>query len=228
VPQVSFSVSLRRQHELSTTGINVPDYSSPRWNHEDTGRDYCTARIWTNDSILVGIPAFSFDLVHFPDGFRPDCGEGAWKAMDAARHTFIHDKTRHIKYFVLKFPVPPDSQTGRLEFSTKELYDCDDETELELLYPYIEARHPKHPYKMQNQYASWNVVRLDVDPKKRGCPEFASTVSKAQQAVLRKEIALHEEAKAAATAAAEAKLIAEAIEQIKKSKGRQPDHIMSG
>lgn len=172
----------------------------------------------------------SYDLVNFPEGFIPDCGEGAWKAMDAARHAFINDKTRHIKYFVLKFPVPADSQTGRLEFSTRELYDCDDEAKLMLLYPYIEAQHPKHPHPMQNQYASWNVVRLDVEPKKRGRLEkLAPTLSDAQQAVLRKELALYEEAQRVAQAEAEAQMLAEAIELYNKSKKQpQPDTTMSG
>jgi hypothetical protein len=170
----------------------------------------------------------SFDVVHFPQGFLPDCGESAWKAMDAARHTFVHDKTRHIKYFVLKFPVPIDSHTGRLEFSTRELYDCDDEAKLQLLYPYIEATHSKHPYKMQNQYASWNVVRLDIEPRKRGCLEnLAAPLSDAQKAVLRKEQTLFEAAQNAAKAAAEAKMLAEAIALYNKAKGPEPDTQMS-
>jgi hypothetical protein len=131
---------------------------------------------------------------------------------------------------VLKFPVPADSQTGRLEFSVRELYDCDDEAKLQLLYPYIEARHPKHPYKMQNQYASWNFVRLDIETKKRGkLEQLTPPLSDAQQAVLRKELALHEAATAKAEAEAEAQMLAEAIELYNKMKKKtQPDAQMSG
>jgi hypothetical protein len=111
----------------------------PRFVYEDPTREYFSARIWTNDSVLVGIPSMPFDLLHFPEGFEPDCGEGAFKAMDAARNKILNDPTRQIKYFLLKFPVPIDSHTGHLELSTRELFDNleGDETELELLYPDI-------------------------------------------------------------------------------------------
>jgi hypothetical protein len=45
---------------------------------------------------------------------------------------------------------------------------------------------------MNHQYAAWNVARLDVDPNKRGKPDVAPKISKAQAARLRKEIALAE------------------------------------
>ena len=153
--------------------------------------------------MLVGIPSMPYDLCHWPQAFESDVGAGPYRAMDAARNRILDDPTRLIKYFYLRFPTPPDSQTSQLELSTKEIYDNygGDETELDLVYTDFTVKHDEHdmyhegqkvnlPFK--NQYASWNVVRSDVESSKRGRPDIGPKPSKAQAARIRKAAEEHE------------------------------------
>ena len=165
----------------------------PRWVYDDPNKEFFTAWIWSHDSVLVGIPSMPYDLCHWPEGFESDVGKGPFKAMDGARNKIMDDPSRLIKYFYLRFPTPPDSQTSKLELSTKEIYDNfgKDETELDMLYTDFTVEHDEHkllkeklPFKYQ--YACWNVVRSDVDSSKRGRPDVGPKPSKAQATRIRK------------------------------------------
>jgi hypothetical protein len=174
-------------------GYTIVVQVDPRWVYDDSNKEFFTARIWSSDSILVGIPSMPYDLCHWPEGFEPDVGEGPYKAMDETRNKIMKDSSRLIKYFYLRFPTPTDSQTSKLELSTKEIYDNygGDETELDMLYTDIHVRHAEHSLNsksldFKNQYACWNVVRIDIESSKRGRPDVGPKISKAQATRIRK------------------------------------------
>lgn len=101
--------------------------------------------------------------------------------MDAMRNEFLKDQTRQIKYFLLKFPTPSDSESGKLELSAKPIISPDsDETELFFKTPEVVAHHAEVKPEMHHQFAAWNVVRLDVKVNKRGKPDAGPKMSKAQ------------------------------------------------
>ena len=84
---------------------------------------------------------------------------------------------------------------------------------MELLYPSADSAHKdyvdelKFMVPISNQFVAWNVVRLDTEPSKRGRPDTAPKISKAQAARERKE--------------------QEALEKLLSGSGPQPDKMQS-
>jgi hypothetical protein len=169
-------------------GFSLVVEIDPRWVYDDSTRDFFTARIWSNNSVLVGIPAMPYDVMYTPIVFK-SCGDGVTKAMDIARNKIWKHPERLIKHFLLTFPVPNDSKTGYVQLSTKEIYNNsdDDIAELESLYPIAHVEHEQHDDTFHNQFAVWNVVRIDVECQKIGRPDIGPKVSKAHAARVRRD-----------------------------------------
>ena len=169
-------------------GFSLVVQIDPRWVLDDGSRDFFTARIVSNDSVLVGIPAMPYDVMYSLKQFKP-CGAGVVKAMDIARNKIWKDQDSLIKHFLLTFPVPRDSKKGCIQLSTTEIYtNKDNAYDLELIYPEVVSEHKKHKEPTINQYAVWNVVRIDVDSHKIGRPENTGPkISKAEAARIRRE-----------------------------------------
>jgi hypothetical protein len=168
-------------------GFSLVVEVDPRWVYDDKTREFFTARIISNDTVLVGIPAMPYDVMYNLNHFT-ECGDCVVKAMDIARNKIFRDPNRLIKHFLLNFPVPPDSRNGRVQLSTKEIYtNTDDESELELLYPEVAVEHIHHPVDFSNQFVVWNVARIDVESHRIGRPDTGPKISKAEAARLRKD-----------------------------------------
>jgi hypothetical protein len=169
-------------------GFSLVVQIDPRWVLDDDSRDFFSARIFSNDSVLVGIPAMPYDVMYSPKQFMR-CGAGVVKAMDIARNKIWKDEDRLIKHYLLTFPVPRDSKNGCVQLSTKEIYDNkDDACDLELIYEEVVSHHKKHKAHTTNQFAVWNVARIDVDSHKVGRQDNTGPkISKAEAARRRRE-----------------------------------------
>jgi hypothetical protein len=164
-------------------GFSIHKKVDGRYIWDDPHKEHFTARIWTDDSILIGYPAGSYDHLKNPEAFVGELDKGVLVSMDEARNKFLEDPSRHIRYTLLQFPEPSDSEGGRsFGLSTKEIANLSeaDETELELNYFPVVSEH-KDVGKVENYMCVWNVVRLDIAPGKRGKPEEKPMSKAAQQ-----------------------------------------------
>ena len=142
----------------------------------------------TDDSILVGYSAGTYEHYKHPESFEHEVEQGVWIAMDEARNQFLEDPSRHTQYTLLQFPKPTDSDQGRsFALSTKEIkYEADiDEEILELNYIPITNNH-LYLGTVECFMCVWNIVRLDVAPAKRGKPA-SKPLSRAAQQLLERE-----------------------------------------
>jgi hypothetical protein len=182
-------------------GFSIHMKVDSRYIFDDPHKEHFTARLWTDDSILIGCPAATYEHYKRPEDFEDDVEEGVWIAIDEARNKFLEDSKRHTVYTLLQFPKPTDSDQGRsFRLSAREISENvdSDETELELSYFPIYSNHEQAGLVVSSMCV-WNVVRLDVAPGKRGKPE-AKPISKAAKQ-LQERIQRRNELEAAASTA---------------------------
>lgn len=184
-------------------GFSIQMKVDSRYIFDDPHKEHYTARLWTDDSILVGYPAATYEHYTRPEDFENEVEEGVWIAIDEARNKFVEDPTRHTAYTLLQFPKPTDSDQGRtFRLSVREISENTDadETELELSYFPIYSSHDRAGLVVSSM-CIWNVVRLDVAPGKRGKPDQKPMSKAAKQ--LEERIKARSEFEAAQAAAAQ-------------------------
>ena len=170
-------------------GWHIQVQVDPRWTFDDDTGEYFVASIVSDDTILVGVPAVSYDHLYNINGFQnSECVD---KEMDEYRNAILPKLTRYrvlpMMWYLLQFPPRPGMTGVRL--STREIYtnidNVQDDTTLDLkYYPNVSSHHITG--QMVTWWAAWNVVAHDTGEKdmadrKRGAPDMNPKKSKAAQ-----------------------------------------------
>ena len=161
----------------------------PRWTIDKPTVKFFEARIYAEDTVLVGFPPMSYDHVHHVDDFVDNLTEAVVKHMDETRNEFaasLKDGATPIKRWVL-LKFPPRAGMSGVRLSTKEIYQNDDNTDectLELNYFPVQTSHERIGDYV-TWWASWNVVCHDAGDsgtnRKRGKPDLQPKMSKAAE-----------------------------------------------
>lgn len=164
----------------------------PRWAYME-GKEHVkwfVARILTDDSIIIGMPAVEYDHLFCIDGFK-EVSEDVYNAMDESRNKMVppllKDNVVPRVWYRLRFPPLPGMSGVKL--SVREIFVADspkDDTTLELMYHPNVSTHKKIG-KCVTWWASWNVVCSDPGVKdeeaqrRRGNPDLKLKKDKAAQ-----------------------------------------------
>jgi hypothetical protein len=188
-------------------GFSIQKKVDPRYIYDDPRKEFYTARTWTDESVLVGYPAGTYEHFKHPESFKDEVEPGVYKAMDEERNRFVDNPSRLIEYTLLQFPHPDGGERGlSFKLSAKELFvnPTGDETELELQYFPVINTHAHGP-AVESTMCVWNVARLDVSAAKRGKPlepEMSKAAKQALERQNRKERERKERENASRSAAA--------------------------
>lgn len=143
---------------------------------DDPSKDYYKARIFSDKSILIQIPAWHYGILNNRDEIAAHVAENVTNAMDDARHAYVEAKdAREWKYLCLEFP------DGH-ELSTKEIVSAegDDEELLTLEIVPVTYKNPLDKKRDRTDYwAAWKVARTDIKAQKRGKVQTKKNVSQA-------------------------------------------------
>lgn len=169
-------------------GWHIQIQVDPRWTFDDPNAEYYVAAIFSEDSVIVGIPAVSYDHLYNIAGFLGN-SECVSKEMDEYRNkvlpNFVQYKKVPMMWYLLQFPPRPGMTGVRL--STREIYNnqdnLQDDTTLDLKYYPNASRHHTTGQHI-TWWATWNVVAHDTGEKdmadrKRGAPDVGPKESKA-------------------------------------------------
>lgn len=161
---------------------------SPTRSFDDDETPFFLASLYSNDSLLVGVPGVSYDHLFNIDDF-PEVSDCVRKDMDEYRNLVIPKlKKDHIVpriWYLLKFP-PRQGMTG-VQLSVREIYrndDITDDTSLDLSYFPVITEHVVCG-KISTWWATWDVVCHDIGEKQgdrnrqRGAPDLGKKKSKA-------------------------------------------------
>jgi hypothetical protein len=146
-----------------------------RWVLDDDQEDMYKARIFSSNSILLQVPAWSYSVLANHDEFDSIATSNLTNAMDDARHDFFANKeARRFKQILLNFP------TGYV-LSAKEIYaDAGEDQELQLeILPIKYYSNPGNNETNSEHWAGFKVARIDVKARKRGKVETPQKQSKA-------------------------------------------------
>lgn len=169
-------------------GFHIQIAVDPRWTFDNEDGEFFLAKIFSDDSVLVGIPACQYDFVYHIDSF-PEVSECVYKEMDEFRNVIVpkvkENKKVPMMWYRLKFPPRPGMTGVRL--SVREIYQSDDLTDDTSLDLHYFPSHSDHHVcgKYITWWATWNVVCHDTGTKqgdrKRGAPDLRVKQSKAAQ-----------------------------------------------
>jgi hypothetical protein len=144
-----------------------------RWVLDDSEVEMYKARIFSSNSVLLQVPAWSYSVMADRDEFAATVTPNLTNAMDNARHEFFANRVaRRFKQILLTFPK------GYV-LSAKEIFDEsgeDQELELEVL-PIKTKTNSEH-------WAGFKIARMDVKAHKRGKVEPIQKKSKAAALLL--------------------------------------------
>jgi hypothetical protein len=165
-------------------GFTIMKKVDSRYIYDDPTFDWFTCTIRTDSTLLIGFPPDSYEAHFAADSFAEEVDDATFKMMDEDRNRFANDPSRKKQWYVLKFPMPPDAESGRsFKLSVKEISEIDDELD-ETIVPYeyfpIENSH-KSAASIVTHYVSFTVCRLDKRPGKRGNPGQKKLSQAAQQ-----------------------------------------------
>lgn len=139
---------------------------------DDRNVEFYKGRVFTNNSLLLRVPAFPYSIIHNRE--EMSLKNAAADALDDARHSYEQNKAaREWKYLVLDFP------TNHM-LSSKVIYeDAEEDEELELEIIPIQYSHSDIKGQGSEHWAAWKVARTDLKIHKRGKIEEKSKQSKA-------------------------------------------------
>jgi hypothetical protein len=148
-----------------------------RWVLDDLQEDMHKARVFSSNSILLQVPAWSYSVLTNRDEFDSVVTSNLTNAMDDARHDFFANKqARRFKQILLNFPK------GYV-LSAKEIYgDAGEDQELEL--EILPLKHYSNNVTYCEHWAGFKVARIDVKARKRGKVETPQKQSKAAALLL--------------------------------------------
>lgn len=164
-------------------GLHIQKQVDGRWIDFQETFDWFEARIFSEDSILLGFPAGSFDQIFHPNAF--DVAESVYKDMDEARHKYAKALEEHPprmppkRWVLLKFPPRP-GQKG-VVLSVREIYrndDFSDESSLCLRYFPVKTKVPKSKRFHVSWFATWDVVMHDASEEGANFRKRGKIVSK--------------------------------------------------
>jgi hypothetical protein len=137
------------------------------WVLEDPEVDMYKARIFSSNSVLLQVPAWSYSMLVNCDELDATVTSNLTNAMDDARHEYFANKqAQRFKQLLLTFPK------GYV-LSSKEIYDDsgeDQELELEI-HPIKYNPNPGNRNQTNSEHwAGFKVARIDVCRKRRARP----------------------------------------------------------
>ena len=126
-------------------GFHIQTQVDPRWILDDHETNFFVARIFSEDTIIVGKPGLSYDHLFAPEEF-PIISDNVRNKMDEYRNIIVpqfKQKIVHYEWTLLKFP--PRKGMSSIKLSVKEIYKpkdhIKDETLLELQHFPVETVH---------------------------------------------------------------------------------------
>jgi len=147
-----------------------------RWYLDDDKTEHVKARVFTDNSVMLTMPAFDYTLLHDRDTITMTNTEKMGyiqDGMDNARHNFTEDKSRRMyKHLLLEFPA---DQT----LNASEIYaDAGDNQELEIDFLEVCCNHKSWSTSERHNvnYAGFTVARTDVDATKKGKVDNPTTI----------------------------------------------------
>lgn len=133
--------------------------------YDDEKTKWYKARLWSENSVLLSVPAFPYSLLHNREemsrsGKLPDY---VVSGMDDGRHVYDERKaSRKIKHMLLQFP-----ESTRL--TSSDIYEeAGDDEYLKLSIIPVEYTHNRVVGTNVQHWAGFTVGRTDVRPKKKG------------------------------------------------------------
>jgi hypothetical protein len=154
-------------------GFEILHQLDARWVMDDLQVDMYKARIFSSNSVLLQVPAWSFSVLSNRDEFDGVVTPNLTNAMDDARHDFFANKeARKFKQIVLTFPKS-------YVLSAKDIYeDAGEDQELEL--EILPIKYSNQNKEMHSEHwAGFKVARIDLKAHKRGKVEAKEKKSKA-------------------------------------------------
>ena len=162
--------------KLHYNGFHFMMLMDLRWVLEDDEVEPYKARLLSQNSVLLQVPAWPYGVLFHREDFVDRVPTNTTDAMDDARHDYFADpKSRKFKHIVLEFP-------NDFVLSAKEIYSeagDDDELELEII-PY-EYDRPDENGRNQEAWAAWKVARTNIKAHKRGKVDSMKKKSKAAE-----------------------------------------------
>jgi hypothetical protein len=146
------------------TGFSIRRKIDPRWLWDEPKVEHFSARIFTDDSIIIGLPGMDYDhYLNVPEFSEEHISESVEKEMDEARNAYhlIPPENRK-RWVLLQFPALQGWDGIRL--SCKEIFrnpDYTDESKLEVEVFPVKSFHNDTKRTMINWFVQWKVVAHD-------------------------------------------------------------------
>jgi hypothetical protein len=160
-------------------GFSIMLQMDPRWMMDDTEADCYTARVFTDNSILIKKPAWPWSPLGARDQYVGSFNASAVAAMDNAIHDYAaHKQESKFKFILLVFKNK-EGKKRDMSLSTKEIFaDSGDDEELEAQM--MLSKHPRADGGTNEEgWGGFQVARLDIKPEKRGKLQMTQKKSKA-------------------------------------------------
>lgn len=171
-------------------GLTLHKEVDPRWTFDFPQHTFFQGRIWSDNCLLIGFIAHSYDHIYNVDEFSSVSTE-VFNAMDEQRNAIVEQVRDGLvpkRWVLLEFPPRPGMKAVKL--SVKEIFrneDHLDETSLELKYWPVKSGH-KITKMSLTWWATWSVVVTDPDDgesedrhRKRGKPDLRPKQSAAAE-----------------------------------------------
>jgi hypothetical protein len=135
-----------------------------RWVWDQPKVEHFAARIFTDDSIMVGLPAMDYDHYMHLDSFSEDhISASVENDMDEARNAYHKIPKESRKRWVL-LQFPPLKGWNGIRLSCKEIFrnpDYTDEAKLEIETFPVKSYHKDTKRTSVNWFVQWKVVAHD-------------------------------------------------------------------
>jgi hypothetical protein len=165
-------------------GFFIQYLMDSRWIFENDKVDPYTARVFTSNSVLFKVPAWSYSVLTCREGFDDYCESNVTDAMDDARHDYVskteqkHENTmpeaKKWRYYLLQFPEDVQLATKCIKPKAGD----DEVLALEIIS--IEHNRPDDTVTTNEEnWGGWTVARTDTKAHKRGKVEVKQHVSEA-------------------------------------------------
>jgi hypothetical protein len=137
-----------------------------RWIADDDTIDWCKGRVFSENKILLSIPAYDYAFLNTHETVNRNLpSDPARKAMNNARSYFKQDeKTRKLKHLLLEFPLE-----AKLS-SSKIFADAGKDKELDINTFFVSSKHAKLKFPSIDCYAGFEVASKHECPYKKGTP----------------------------------------------------------
>ena len=156
---------------------------------DDSTKDHYKGRVFTNNSVLLSKPSFSYPLENDRDEYEALLPPHLLDAVDNAVHGFNENRqARFYRHLLLEFPHGHD-------FTSKDIYeDAGDDEELDFILMPLDGYHETdgeqttddngEPMTFPSEQIGFLVARRDMETRKKGKVKQEPKLSKAARRML--------------------------------------------